>query len=526
VRRPREFVNGDRGEFAVKIAFIPDPHQGAAATRENAASWGAIEFWANGHNICRHVEDGQAVDAATWYLLPILKWLCANWDFLLHEERLPGRNAARDAWISLQRTAHPPQALSEEAAEHWEEQWHGWWQRHSLSAAREGGLIPNLCIRRWRDQIELSWGDRPIAGAPCGFRFDANHGIARFACNDVAEVLYAVLDDASGYLLDALPGSPKLKQLREDVDRIRSTNPNRRKGLISGFRSESLTPEQGWEKIEHLFSSAPNNEVRNAILGTDSDDLVISGPSQAALMFGSLSPTVGDADAKLLAAKLVEHYDESGDGPILGPLVHDVPVEGSDFRAWEQGYQLAEEFLEAVGGAFDRSCPIQMDDIFTHLGIVTDTIALNDQTIRAVALAGPRHRPTVMVNENFKYQRSQPRRFTQAHELCHILHDRAYGARLALASGPWAPEDVEKRANAFAAMLLMPADKIASVVKSLPIPLDSSRAVWDVANVFHTSFTATLEHLYNLGHLDEETRDSLREETKGSPTSSGSENLS
>lgn len=48
------------------------------------------------------------------------------------------------------------------------------------------------------------------------------------------------------------------------------------------------------------------------------------------------------------------------------------------------------------------------------------------------------------------------RRFTLAHEFCHLLFDRDVGAHLAIASGPWAPHDVERRANAFAAMFLMP----------------------------------------------------------------------
>ena len=162
--RQREIMVGSRDRFAVKIAFQTDPDRGRAATREYSISWGAIEVWANGHNLCRHVEQGESIDAAHWYLLPILRWLASNWDFLLHEERLPGRNAARDAWISMQRTAEPPPVLPEDAAEQWEIGWHNWWERHALQAAREGGLVPNLFVRRWRDLIELSWGDSPIAG--------------------------------------------------------------------------------------------------------------------------------------------------------------------------------------------------------------------------------------------------------------------------------------------------------------------------------------------------------------------------
>ena len=109
--RQREIMVGSRDRFAVKIAFLTDPDQGRAATTEHSISWGAIEIWANGHNLCRHVEQGESIDAAHWYMLPILQWLASNWDFLLHEERLPGRNAARDAWISMQRTAAAARAF-------------------------------------------------------------------------------------------------------------------------------------------------------------------------------------------------------------------------------------------------------------------------------------------------------------------------------------------------------------------------------------------------------------------------------
>jgi Zn-dependent peptidase ImmA (M78 family) len=518
--RQREIMVGSRDRFAVKIAFLTDPDQGRAATREHSISWGAIEVWANGHNLCRHVEQGESIDAAHWYLLPILRWLALNWDFLLHEERLPGRNAARDAWISMQRTAEPPPALSDDAAEHWEVSWHNWWERHALQAAREGGLVPNLFIRWWRDLIELSWGDRPIAGAPDGFRFDANHGCARFVPGDVADVLYGILDDASHHLLNELPTSPAFAQLRDDVERLRSTDHRRRLGLLSGFRSDDLQPEDRWRQIESLFPADLPSEIGDAILGVQADKFVIKSSSQVALMFGSLSPSIDAADARTLAQKLVQFYDQSGENSNLRRVVKDVPVEGGDERAWKQGYQLAESCLEAIDGAIAKEPPFAVESLLDHFGISVESIALHDQSVRAVALAGPKHKPAVLVNDNVPYRSVQTRRFTLAHELCHILHDRNYGATLALASGPWAPVDVEKRANAFAAMLLMPTDLVGSVVRKLKSRLDSPGAIWEVANAFQTSFTATLDHLWNLGHIDEVTRDALRAEIEAGAVAS------
>lgn len=169
-------------------------------------------------------------------------------------------------------------------------------------------------------------------------------------------------------------------------------------------------------------------------------------------------------------------------------------------EAWNQGYRLAEDALEQLGGQFQAEDYVDVERAFEYLSIEIDHIALRDKTIRAVAVAGPTHRPVVLVNDSFEYPDTEPRRFTLAHELCHVLHDRSYGARLAMASGPWAPRDVERRANAFAAMFLMPNELLGSVVRALPTPLDSPSAIWEVANRLRTSFTATVEHLCNLGH--------------------------
>ena len=343
---------------------------------------------------------------------------------------------------------------------------------------------------------------------------------ARFFPGDVADVLYAVLDDASHHLVSELPASPVFAQLRDDVDRLKATDRRRRLGLLSGFRPDDLPPEDGWRQIENLFPANLPTEIGDAVLGFQADELVVKGASQAALMFGSLSPSLDEVDARNLAQKLVQFYDPRGESSNLRRVVVDVAVEGSDEQAWKQGYQLAEDFLEAIDPVIARELPIAIEKYFEHFNISTESISLRDQSVRAVALAGPRHKPAVLVNDNVLYRSVRTRRFTLAHELCHVLHDRNYGATLALASGPWAPVDVEKRANAFAAMLLMPTDLVGSVVRKLKSRLDSPGAIWEVANAFQTSFTATLDHLWNLGHIDEVTRDALRAEIEAGAAAS------
>src|SRR5690606_15834625 len=105
------WIAGERDQFAVKLNFYPDPDQGRGVSAPYAATWGGFEIWVAGLNLCQHRDQDTSLDAVHWYLLPLLRWWIDQWDFLLHEERLPGRNAAPDAWTSLRRTIDPPPSL-------------------------------------------------------------------------------------------------------------------------------------------------------------------------------------------------------------------------------------------------------------------------------------------------------------------------------------------------------------------------------------------------------------------------------
>ncbi|MFW6106888.1 MAG: hypothetical protein ACOC8H_01880, partial [bacterium] len=393
---PREIGSGRRDRFAVRVAFQPDPHDGWAATPEHALSWGGLEIWVNGYNLCGHVEMNERVEPVHWYLLSFLQWLATNWDLLLHEERLPTKNAASDAWVAMLRTSEAPSGLSDFEAEQWGLKWHAWWGRHCLLACRDGGLFPAIFIRRLQDTIEFSWGDRPVAGAPEHFRFNAHHGWARLRPDDVAGVLFDVLDNAARHLHEEMPASPVFGQLVEDVKRLQHSDRRRRLGLLSGRLGSAEDPIGSWESVASTFPPHLSSEVEEAIFGADETALVTAGASQATLMFGSLSPTVDEADARLLAEKLVKYCSREPENLHLKHLVREVPVEGGGEEAWDQGYRLAEDALEQLGGQFQAEGYVDVERMFEHLAIAIDQIRLRDKTIRAVALAGPSHQPVVL----------------------------------------------------------------------------------------------------------------------------------
>ena len=103
------------------------------------------------------------------------------------------------------------------------------------------------------------------------------------------------------------------------------------------------------------------------------------------------------------------------------------------------------------------------------------------------------------------------RRFSFAHELCHILHDRSYGMKLAMATGPWAPRDLEKRANAFAAMFIMPTDLVRTLFGGMTEDKVNIQDILVLSATLKTSIIGLIDHLRNLGLIDDDKRERLRE---------------
>jgi hypothetical protein len=79
--RDWEMKAGDPAVFAFSLAFAPNP-DGAddGATAEESDSCGSFTLWADGENLCAHLEQGDVIGAAHWYMLGLTEWLADNWD--------------------------------------------------------------------------------------------------------------------------------------------------------------------------------------------------------------------------------------------------------------------------------------------------------------------------------------------------------------------------------------------------------------------------------------------------------------
>jgi Zn-dependent peptidase ImmA (M78 family) len=503
-----ERLAGDTSTFAIKLAFSDDPDRGEAATPEETVSWGSLQIWVDDANICAHHSQGELIESVHWYLLPIVEWIVSNWDPLLHEERVPNRNSAPNAQEALFRNREAPYTLSTQLAESWEEDWFAWWSRHSWEAARTGGVLPSFCIRRWRDQIELSWDDRYGPAVPPDVVFAKPAGVARLSIPSVVDPLYSVLKEAVDHLLAIFPESPRLLALRADIATLDRPREQRVAWLI-GLGRNIAEMADSYRELARTVEAFPL-AVRNAILGPSNGSGLFARPVPAALMFGAVAPDLRPNDRIALLRELANAFDSNG-REFVDQIARHVPVDPS--APWDQGRSLGQEVLDELGVARDVPAPVDLDGLLRQLGVSLREIGLNDLSIRAVSIAGDAYRPTVVLNSHHRTNGyPSGRRFSIAHELCHLLFDRGHAREVALPSGPWAPRDIERRANAFAAMFLMPPGRIAAVAATISHDPTCPEFVEALSLTLQTSFSATVEHLHNLGLLSDEDRDVLRDE--------------
>lgn len=506
-----ERFSGDTSRFAIKIAFLTDPDEGSGASADIAASWGAFQIWVDGINLCSQVDQGETLHSSHWYLLPVLEWLASSWDPLLHEERLPPPSNRFETAADLAR-ATPALLFADAGASQalaLDERRFEWEQRHSIRAARDGGLLPDVRLRRLRGQIEISWNNFLLAGASDA-EFVATQGRTFQDPLEVAEALHEVLSDGVAWLRLQRPSSERVRELSLAVDQLGLPDrAEERTAWLAGLGHGRPQILDHWQRVVRQAKEISSPAAFQGTFGASSGSgLVLTGSCEAALLFGSASPTIDQSDALDLARLLLDQYQaDAPDG--LRDLVRDEPPD-PDLPAWEHGYELAESVLEAVGHELtsDRT---DIEKFLRERDVDSKEIALSDRHVRAISFASPHHLPTLALNTSSRYfESASARRFTLAHELCHLLFDRAGGARLAVASGPWAPKVVEQRANAFAAMLLMPPQLLERAIPETEGALDSPDGVETVASRLGVGVSTLLEHAYNVGLIDEVVRADLR----------------
>jgi Zn-dependent peptidase ImmA (M78 family) len=507
---------GDTKVLALDVALLRDEDE--PFDHDLAASWGMFSLWVDGVNLCAHDEEAERLEGVHWYLLPLLEWLVESWDPLLHEERLPAPRVA-DAPRAAARVG---MSLRSPATD-WgvAESLYAWRARHSWRTAADGGLFPDIWIRRWRDQLEVAVGTEAEPGQPGHFRFRAPE-VYRVDAADAAAALSTGVEALAEELLRRRPTSERLSSLVEGVRRLADGRDRYQTRLAWLSGSEGASPKFNdlVKQVEDVFAEEGDTDLLQQAVGQPGERQVLLTGARVALLLGSSSPSINESDVRVLSRIVLSSVKKPE--AFAAPALNWFGVSGS---AGQQGGALGEDAYWALAAdRIDKDGWVDIAALLESLNVAVFRVTLSDPGVRAVSVVANGQGACIAVNSEYKHgTREAVLRFTLAHELAHLLLDRERGVDLAITSGDWAPQAIEQRANAFAAAFLMPTKLVLAAMKEVGGDVSDYETVKGVATRLKVSVASLADRLYNLELLTRDDRDIIGGQSLSSLRSGGSD---
>ncbi|MGE0790190.1 MAG: hypothetical protein AB7S26_31235 [Sandaracinaceae bacterium] len=454
---------GDRAGFALELSLAPAPYG-------SATDWGGVSIWANGRCLTQAVSDeGAVTEAIQTELTPVLEWLSVSAVRLINEEPFPHRaREVGDASDWFVATEQAPAMLDEVGEQRWFDARSEWRRYHALRQASPAVAFPNVVLRRFGDEVEVSWDNERWGSPRPTLRFVEQRGAALVPAADVAEALRDALlemareldlpDIATATRLNAgrsqwrwLIHEPTADLIRKELpsvaDRLDRRTTKARRGLYVPHQPETWLLRQ-------------------------------AGPVTLSELRGILS-TQGRV----------------GDQPLSEDLRAAVRGTRPDpSEPWREGYERALELRERMGWGANP-----LPDLARWLrrkGGRTEQIVL-PRAIDLVCQRTDDGRAGVVLNRQGADIR---REIGVATGLGHLLMDRASVSL----GGEYEHWPSGARARAFGVMLTLPLEGLKE--RLARFDRIDARAVRDVMNHFGAGPYATTFHLVNCGFVDESQR--------------------
>lgn len=511
------YLSGDTSAFAVEFALVTPDSTDWMVSEDERASWGSFAMWVHGINIFEYHVQGETLHSAHWYLIPIAEWLADNWEPLLHEERLPvpegaappqgGPTAAR--YYTQLATLAEQDALDRGDTTRAEllQQWYG---RHGLRAAAPGALMPDVYIRRYGDRIEFSATAERPAGADWGISFRETVG-TRIAVDVVAAALHDGLTALIQTLRRRHPSNERYQAVEKKLSRMRDGDREpERIAWLAGASGHVQRFSDVWQQVQNRIPTTLSAGLRDAISSRSlADGLTMDAPP-ATLLFGSTSPNMSGDDLATLFTALLTNLDNRAPARGLSEVGAAILADHTrigELSAGEAGGILGEEAWRILADTADAR--VDARRILNDHGVKIDDVDIRDTEIRAVSMVADEGTAVIVLNNSFRNGVNPAvQRFSLAHELAHLLLDQERAAHMVVASGPWAPPDIEQRANAFAAAFLAPSPLLDSVWRQSTdtLGLDDVRGM---ATALGISLSVLIRRLQNTGRITDATASSL-----------------
>jgi Zn-dependent peptidase ImmA (M78 family) len=433
-------VFGRRDLWAIEV----NPLSGAPSEPDPAAaaSWCAIRLWANGKNLTAHTrkESSTMEDALMWPAAYLARWFVRAWPGFWNRAGWPLPGPVVDAesacWMLDKHLAELGPDVSDDLLDRRD----GFVASHSLLAAAAGGVMPHVYLMHEDATVHIVWGSRHLLSRPSDVVFHEPQGRVSVRADLFVDAIAEFLKWCSVTFGSSDP--ILARQISEWI--LRLDRPEAAEDRMFGYLHPWGVPSS---------SSAPSDIDPRLDLPTDwrsAGAFLNPGQFPAAVVFRSLSPVVSKDDVFALLTRL-RAYPSYG-GTELESLRSGLAVQAHEVPH-HQGYALAEQLRRKLGNIDGL---LDIDSLLGRAGVKIDEANLSDASADAATVWGAEHGPVVVLNTLGSKNVPWARRMTLAHEFCHLLIDRHAAAELMIASTPWAPPKLERRANAFAAELLLP----------------------------------------------------------------------
>ncbi len=273
------------------------------------------------------------------------------------------------------------------------------------------------------------------------------------------------------------------------ASRVRHIPDKRLQDLLERWNSrDSLANSHFWE----LAANDEEGSLAGDALGTagSPDEKHVPILAAAARMVGNTM----NAGQKRHLFNQIRSIDvlNRGDNTKLNDIRRAVPTNlFENLSPREQGMALA-QWLRQKNGVADHRDRVEPETILTGLNV--DLVPLSTQSsVDAVAIWGQGLRPTILINPHgARACQATGRRFTLAHELAHLLMDVDREGDV-LGGRELPDRAMETRANAFAAELILPENRVHETVSSVLDEWVSYRRIKAILDELKDRFGASYE---------------------------------
>lgn len=396
-----------------------------------------LELWAARTSVSQWRDSAGVQTKLQVPLVDLAAWVAENWVHLAFEEVVPSPvlRIGRRSFVMAERVLLAEEMHLGPAAQ---DALYDWRERHCLEFAATDYALPNLCIRRVDNAVEVSWSPREVSPPQADIVFTAWSGAVVVPVDEwtsmARELLSWTLERCEGVGKDDARVAAIRARLAEKPTKIAD------EAMVRWY------PD--WDQVRHVV---PKAELET--LGRSGEEGVITSFLRSS--GGRVSPDelleiVADfkTQSRVMKRDAVNRLAEGLDDGI------------EVVRPWESGIRLAKLVRRRLAEVYGRprNEPLDIVGVFRDLGIPVGDVSLFSTQVEGISLVDASGRVFAAINRRGRLSRSGVgRRSTLAHELCHIMFDAAHGQALGQVElRGFQASNREKRANAFAAEFLLP----------------------------------------------------------------------